>query len=239
MTMKSDANFKGKVTYGLKNDIRNLVNFHASSRKSEKLYFDVFLLSKIYKDLDEKVQKSYLSWHWIVMQSLKKTWLSNPKNNMRNLVKSHASSRRAPFVQSIKSFRWKSTEELCLMTLNSDAKFGEKLTLDSKNDMRNLVNFNANSGKSENVHFNVLLLSKVCYAWAKKVQRRMNNDAKFEEKLIFALKNGMRNLANFEPTLESLKICTLMGSFWPKYIMSELKNYRGVMCHDAKGWSNI
>ena len=50
------------------------------------------------------------------------------------------------------------------MTLNSDAKFGEKLTLDSKNDMRNLVNFNVNSGKSENVHFNVLLLSKVYYA---------------------------------------------------------------------------
>ena len=27
------------------------------------------------------------------------------------------------------------------MTLKSDAKFEEKLTLDSKNDMRNLVNF--------------------------------------------------------------------------------------------------
>ena len=36
------------------------------------------------------------------------------------------------------------------MTLKSDAKFEEKLTLGSKNDMRNLVNFNASSGKSEN-----------------------------------------------------------------------------------------
>ena len=45
------------------------------------------------------------------------------------------------------------------MTLKSDAKFEEKLTLGSKNDMRNLVNFNASSGKSENLHFDVLLLS--------------------------------------------------------------------------------
>ena len=60
-----------------------------------------------------------------------------------------------PFVQSIQIFRWKSTEKL---TLNSDAKFEEKLTLGSKNDMRNLVNFNASSGKSGNLHFYVLLL---------------------------------------------------------------------------------
>ena len=43
-------------------------------------------------------------------------------------------------------FRWKSTEELCLMTLKSDAKFEEKLTLGSKNNMRNLVSFNASRG---------------------------------------------------------------------------------------------
>ena len=34
------------------------------------------------------------------------------------------------------------------MTLKSDAKFEEKRTLGSKIDMRNLVNFNASSGKS-------------------------------------------------------------------------------------------
>ena len=44
------------------------------------------------------------------------------------------------------------------MKLKSDAKFEEKLTLGSKNDMRNLVNFNASSGKSGNLHFGVLLL---------------------------------------------------------------------------------
>ena len=31
MNLKDDAKFKEKLTGGLKNDIRNLVNFHASS----------------------------------------------------------------------------------------------------------------------------------------------------------------------------------------------------------------
>ena len=47
------------------------------------------------------------------------------------------------------------------MTLKSDAKLEEKLNLGSKNDMRNLVNFIASSGK-----FYVITLK---------------NDEKFEE----------------------------------------------------------
>ena len=35
---------------------------------------------------------------------------------------------------------------------SSDARFEEKLTLGSKNDIRNWLNFNAISGKSENLH---------------------------------------------------------------------------------------
>ena len=45
------------------------------------------------------------------------------------------------------------------MTLKSDAKFEEKLILGSKNDMRHLIIFDVSSGKSENLHFGVLLLS--------------------------------------------------------------------------------
>ena len=49
------------------------------------------------------------------------------------------------------------------MKLKSDAKFEEKLTIVSKNDMRNLMNFNVSNGKSENLHFDMLLLLKVYY----------------------------------------------------------------------------
>ena len=31
MTLKTDANFEGKLTCGLENDIRNVVNFHQST----------------------------------------------------------------------------------------------------------------------------------------------------------------------------------------------------------------
>ena len=49
------------------------------------------------------------------------------------------------------------------MRVKSDTRFEENPTLGSKNDMRNLVNFNASSGKSENLNFDVLLLLKVYY----------------------------------------------------------------------------
>ena len=61
MTLKGDAKFNGKLTPGLKNDIRNLVNLHASSGKSENLHYDVLLLSIACKVLAKKVQKNYLS----------------------------------------------------------------------------------------------------------------------------------------------------------------------------------
>ena len=54
MTLQGDTKFKGKLAPGLKNNLRNLVNFHASSGRSENLHFDRMLLSKEYKDLDGK-----------------------------------------------------------------------------------------------------------------------------------------------------------------------------------------
>ena len=108
-----------KVSY----QSRNLVKLHESSRKSEILYFDWFLLSKSYKALAQKVQKSYLSWHWRVMQSLKRHWLvvsnttwgiwwifTQPHKRLKNFLW------WAHFVQSIQSVQ-------AFITLNSNAKF--------------------------------------------------------------------------------------------------------------------
>ena len=57
------------------------------------------------------------------------------------------------------------------MTLKNDIKFYKKLTFGSKSDMRNLVNFNANSGKSENLHFDALFLSIAYKVSTKKAQK--------------------------------------------------------------------
>ena len=64
-----------KLTYGSKNDIRNLVNFNVSSSKYGTLHFDVLFLSIGYKASAEKVQKNFFSWQWKVIQILKKKWL--------------------------------------------------------------------------------------------------------------------------------------------------------------------
>ena len=61
MTLKGVAKLKRKLTCGLKNDIRNFVDFRASSRISKNLHFDWICLAKAYKYLYEKVQESYVS----------------------------------------------------------------------------------------------------------------------------------------------------------------------------------
>ena len=133
----------------------------------------LFCPKHIYKDLGKKVQKSYVSWHWRMMQSLKK-----------------------------------------------------KLTLDSKNDMRNLVNFNVSSGKSENLHFDVLLFSIAYKVSAKKVRK---NDLswhwikrfKLRRKTDFLFEKWHEEFGNFNPA--SLKICTLTDYFCRNYVVFELK----------------
>ena len=59
------------------------------------------------------------------------------------------------------------------MTVESDAKFEEKLALGFENDMTNLVNFNMSSGKNENLHFDVLLLSIAYIKFQLKMCRRV------------------------------------------------------------------
>ena len=47
MTLESDAKFEEKLTCGLENDMRNLANFHQSTRKSQNWDFDGILLFKL------------------------------------------------------------------------------------------------------------------------------------------------------------------------------------------------
>ena len=52
----------------------------------------------------------------------------------------------------------------------------------------------------------------------------------------------MRNLTNVDPsTWRKSQKCSmvLMGSFWAKYILFELKKYRGVIFHDIEEWCKI
>ena len=118
----------------------------------------------------------------------------------------------------------------------------KKLTLDSKNDMRVSVNFNVSSGKSENLQFNVLLLSIAYKVSAIKVQK---NYLSWHWKEIQTLKKNWLFVWKMTWEIwwtltwagESLKICTLMGYFCRNYVVFELKKYTGVV--PWKGYNDI
>ena len=120
----------------------NLVKFYVISRKSKILHFDGLLLSKLCTVSAKKVQKSYLLWHWRVIQSLKKnslfvwkmTWeiwriLTRPVKNLkiRTLV--------GYFCQKYVMFELKWYRRVVSW----------KKTYGFKNYVRNLVNFHTSN----------------------------------------------------------------------------------------------
>ena len=60
MTLKGDAMFKEKLPAGSKNDIRDLVNFNGSNKKSKNLHFHGLLLTVAYNASAKKLEKSCL-----------------------------------------------------------------------------------------------------------------------------------------------------------------------------------
>ena len=56
-------------------------------------------------------------------------------------------------------------------------------------------------------------------------------DAKFEEKLTSCFKTDKNFLSEHSKVS---KICTLIGSFHEKYVMFDLKEYRGVIFHGTR-----
>ena len=67
----------------------------------------------------------------------------------------------------------------------------------------------------------------------------MKNGEKFEEELTSHFKIDMRNFRKFDTSTQNFKNSHLMGFFWTKYIMFELKPYIEVMFHDTEKWCKI
>ena len=143
-----------------------MINVHARSRKSASLHFNGLLLCKAHKFLDEKFQKSYVSWQWRVMQGLKKNWLLVPKMAwgiwwllMWGVAK--ICTLMCYFCRMYNMLEPKkyigvmchSTEEWCKIWRGTDLYF-EKWH-------EGFVKFRPNTRNSLNVHFNRVLLTKV------------------------------------------------------------------------------
>ena len=68
----------------------------------------------------------------------------------------------------------------------------------------------------------------------------LKNNEKSEEELTCRFKIDIRNLTNFDSrTRKSQKIYTLIGCFWPNYIMLELKKYRRAMSGCTQDWYKV
>ena len=67
----------------------------------------------------------------------------------------------------------------------------------------------------------------------------LKSDAKFEEKLTCYFKND-KNLVNFDlSTPKSCKFALWLVCYCVKYLMFDLKQYRGVIFHDTEEWFKI
>ena len=103
------------------------------------------------------------------------------------------------------------------MTLENDAKFEEQLALGFKNDMTNLVNFNASSSKSEDLHFDVLLLSIAYKIPAKICRRAISQDIEqWSKNSLFVWKMTWEIWCILTQAVKNLKIWTFMGYFYQK-----------------------
>ena len=127
MAVKGNSKLKGKLVYGLKNDLRKLIKIRAV--KSLKI---CTLIGSFCPKLIKK--KSYVSWQCRVMQSLKKNWLLIPKMTgeiqwvfTQPLKSPIISLRLAILVQSI--YGLGCTDELPFMTLKLLFKTWLNLTL--------------------------------------------------------------------------------------------------------------
>ena len=90
-----------------------------------------------------------------------------------------------------------------------------------------------------NLLFDWCLLCKVYNVWPKKYKGVLIHDAEVSCK-IWRTDSKMTGFWwIFTKALRNLKIFTFMGYFCPKYIMFELKKYRGVMFYDNEEWCKI
>ena len=128
------------------------------------------------------------------------------------------------------------------MTLKNDAKFEEKLTCALENDMRNIANFNQKTWKSQKLGlwWDAFIQSRKCMSlkFAEELcVMVMKNDAKFDKELTHRWKLTWEIWLKHSKVT---KIWTLIGSFWKRSRMFELKNYRRVM-FDGTGtdWCKI
>ena len=163
---------------------------------SPNSYFDRLLLNKVYNVWPKKLQSSYVSWNWKVMQNLTKNWLVvSLENDMRNFFKFlpeyskvlKLGLRWDPFIQSKKCT---SVHSWMMQNLKRNWLVVSKLTGEIWRTFTQALKC------LTYLHFNLLILNKV-YIVMFELKRHWTLIQNLKKKLTCAFNNDMRNLANF------------------------------------------
>ena len=220
-----------------------LQTFDCSRKISPNLYFDRLL--KVYKISAKEVLRNYISWPWRLMQHLKKNWsvlskmtriwwnLTQALKSLKNLLL-HCSYCAKYLMFDLKKHRlviFHDTEEGCKIGRKTDLRFGKwqkygkfslehlkfsKLRLWRDPLIQSRKSMSLKIYRGAKCHYN----EEWCKTWR-------GIDLSFQD--------WHEEFDGF--WLEQLKVSktlTLMHSFWAKYILFELKKYRGVIFHDTE-----
>ena len=83
------------MTCSFKYDMRNFVNFHATTQKFQNFTSMGYFCPKYMRFELKKILRSYLSWHWAAMKNLNKHWPCGFKSGIRNWVNLHYSAQKS------------------------------------------------------------------------------------------------------------------------------------------------
>ena len=131
------------------------------------------------------------------------------------------------------------------MTLQSDAKFEEKLTFGLENNVKNLANFHQRTKASRKIGNLMGFFCPKLKIFELKIYRgvtchEMEEWCKNWRGIDFLVQNWLEQFDEFWFKHSKIsKICTLMGCLWPKYTMFDLKKYKGVMFDSIEYWCKI
>ena len=194
MILKTDAKFEEKPIFCCK--MTRIWWILIRALKSLKnLHFDWSLSCKLYNIRPKKVQRSYLSWYWRIMEII-----------------------------------WRKTDLWF-------GKWHEKFGKYSSEHCQICQ-------KCQNSYFHGTLFCKVEMHELKIYRGVMCNDNeewwKIWRGIDVSFQNWHEEFDEFWPEHSKIsKICTLMGCFWPKYILFELKKCRGVTFVSTEYWYKI
>ena len=128
------------------------------------------------------------------------------------------------------------------MTLKIDVKFEGKPICPFKNDISILGNFYQSTWKPPN-RWDSFIQSQKIYVFRIYRGVILNDNekrCKIGSGIVLSFQKWREEFHEFWPEQSKIsKICTLTDCLWPKYVMFELKKYRGIMFDSTEYWGKI